>query len=150
MTRSEEIREINKCFHDPFYFMRQLKIRTVKYGMVSFDLYEFQKQFCQSVFRNTYLVSLKPRQMGITTVMCGLALWYATFYPGSVIIVISLKHSVSKGFIRKMRAMYASLPEYLKPRIINGTKADSFGTQDFVHFANNSEIHALPSTEEDV
>ena len=47
-----------------------------------------------------------------------------------------------------MRMMYQTLPPYLQARVVNGTKGEMFGTQDFAHLANNSEVHALPSTEQ--
>ena len=146
---ADQVREAKRCMNDPFYFITRMQVVNLKAGKVPFHLYDFQKDVIYDVLTNTFTITLKPRQMGITTLLVALALWYAAWRPNTKIVVVSLRHDVAKAFIRRMKLMYLSLPAHLKPAIANGTnKYTSFGTQDHVIFANDSEILALASTEQ--
>lgn len=146
---SEQVREAKRCINDPFHFISRMKVVHLKKGKIQFELYDFQKDMIYDVLTNKYTITLKPRQMGITTILAALALWRASFRPNTKIVIVSLRHDVAKAFIRRMKGMYLSLPSHLQADIANGTnKRTSFGTQNHVIFENGSEIEAVASTEQ--
>ena len=65
-----------KCSQDPIYFMRQFcYIQHPTKGKIKFDLYEFQEESLNTLQNNRYNVILKSRQLGISTLSAGYALW---------------------------------------------------------------------------
>lgn len=149
IANKEQLAETVRAYNDPFYFISRMKVQHMRRGTVPFLLYQFQKRVLYDVIRNEYVITLKPRQMGITTLLCAYALWLISYRPNQKVIIISLKEDVAKAFIRKMRRMWLSLPEHLRAAVANGTnKETSFGTLGHVIMTNGSEVLALPATEE--
>lgn len=149
ITNRQHLAEIERCYNDPFFFISQMKVTSTTRGRVPFQLFPFQADLLYESLLNPYIITLKPRQMGITTLYCAYALWLCSFRPHKKVIIVSITAGSAKAFIRRMKAMYLSLPEHLKARIANGTnKQTSFGTLSHVIFANGSEIEALASTEQ--
>ena len=61
----EQLEERLKCASDPIYFIENyVKIIHVDKGLVSFDLYPFQKQLIDTIHNNRFTIAKLPRQVG--------------------------------------------------------------------------------------
>lgn len=147
LKSSDQITEYLKCQNDPVYFiMTYVMIPHPIRGKVPFKLFQFQKALIGKWLEQRWTVILKPRQMGVSTLVCGYALWVALFHPYKFITMISIKESVAKAMLRKVKLMFQNLPDFLRMEVANGS-GDSIGTADRLAWVNGSEITASSATE---
>lgn len=108
--------EYKKCAQDPIYFMRKyVKIQNPNEGgTVPFDLYPFQEDTLRRYHEDRFLLILKSRQLGITTLVSAYSLWQMIFNSDRNILVISIKQEISKEIITKVRFANDHLPSFLK------------------------------------
>jgi hypothetical protein len=144
---SEQFDILTKVAYDPFFFSTFIYVINAVQGKVRFDLYPYQKSVLWSFIHRRFNIILKFRQAGITELISLFCLWYAMFHPNKNINIISIKDTVAKKVLRKIKFMYRNLPEFLKVQIINGRTKD-LGTASEMEFANGSIITSIPTTEE--
>jgi hypothetical protein len=110
------LNEYKKCAQDPIYFMRKyVKIQNPNEGgTVPFDLYPFQEDTLNRFHNDRFLLILKSRQLGITTLVSAYSLWQMIFNSDRNILVISIKQEISKEIITKVRFANDHLPSFLK------------------------------------
>jgi len=134
-------REYLKCLQDPVHFMR--KYCTIQHptkGKVKFDLYPFQEK-CLTEFKdNRYNIILKARQLGISTLSAGYALWLMLFHNDKNILVIATGKDTAKNLVTKVRVMYEGMPQWLKTNTEEINKLS-------IRFKNGSQIKAIASNE---
>lgn len=108
--------EYKKCASDPIYFMRKyVKIQNPNEGgTVPFNLYPFQEDTLSRFHTDRFLLILKSRQLGITTLVSAYSLWQMIFNSDRNILVISIKQEISKEIITKVRFANDHLPSWLK------------------------------------
>ena len=135
-------REYAKCAQDPVYFLGKYGIiqHPVK-GKVNFNLYDFQEKSLNSFMKNDYNVVLKARQLGLSTLTAGYALWMMTFQQDKNILVIATKQETAKNLVTKVRVMHANLPGWLKQPCVEDNKLS-------LRYKNGSQIKAVASSEE--
>ena len=141
---AEQIKEVIKdqyikCATDPVYFMKKFcMIQHPIKGKIPFDLYEFQEKTIREFKDNRFNVILKARQLGISTLSAGYALWMMTFFQDKNILVIATKQEVAKNLVTKVRVMHANLPSWLKQRCVEDNKLN-------LRYMNGSQIKAVSS-----
>ena len=135
-------REYAKCATDPTYFLGKYGIiqHPVK-GKVNFNLYDFQEKSLKSFMEHDYNIVLKARQLGLSTLTAGYALWMMTFQPDKNILVIATKQETAKNLVTKVRVMHANLPAWLKQPCVEDNKLS-------LRYKNGSQIKAVASSEE--
>jgi hypothetical protein len=135
-------REYAKCATDPTYFLGKYGIiqHPVK-GKVNFNLYDFQEKSLKSFMEHDYNIVLKARQLGLSTLTAGYALWMMTFQPDKNILVIATKQETAKNLVTKVRVMHANLPGWLKQPCVEDNKLS-------LRYKNGSQIKAVASSEE--
>ena len=135
-------REYAKCATDPVYFLGKYGIiqHPVR-GKVNFNLYDFQEKSLQSFMQHDYNIVLKARQLGLSTLTAGYALWMMTFQPDKNILVIATKQETAKNLVTKVRVMHANLPGWLKQPCVEDNKLS-------LRYKNGSQIKAVASSEE--
>lgn len=132
--------ETKKCMADPIYFMRKyVKIQHPHRGTISFDLYPFQENTLERFHDDRYLLILKSRQLGITTLVAAYALWMMIFNSDKSILIISIKQEVSKEIITKVRFANDHLPSWLKVPAIEDNRLS-------LRLKNGSSIQATSSS----
>ena len=142
---SNQLKEFLRCSQNPFYFiLTYVSVLHPVKGIVPFNMYDFQISMLKQIIVNPFCVSLKPRQMGITTLLCAYILWLVLFNNNKNVLVISIKMTVAKSLLRKIKGMYQRLPEFLKVEVVNGN--DSIGTSTSIILANGSEINVKAAT----
>jgi len=107
--------ETKRCMSDPIYFMRKyVKIQHPHKGTIPFDLFPFQEKTLDRFHLDRFLLILKSRQLGITTLVSAYSLWMMIFHSDKSILIISIKQEVSKEIITKVRFANDHLPSWLK------------------------------------
>ena len=131
--------QYTKCAQDPVYFMRQFcYIQHPIRGKIKFNLFPFQEESLTTLQNNRYNVILKSRQLGISTLSAGYALWSMLFNEDFNVLVIATTQDVAKNLVSKVQIMNENLPSWLKTNIITNNKLS-------LKFANGSEIKAISS-----
>ena len=135
-------REYLKCASDPVHFMRKYcTIQHPKKGKIKFDLYDFQEKMVGEFKSNDYNIILKSRQLGISTLSAGYALWMMLFHNDKNILVIATGKDTAKNLVTKVRVMYHNLPQWLKTKLDEDNKLS-------LRFSNGSQIKAVAATQE--
>jgi hypothetical protein len=129
--------EFKKCATNPAYFLSKYSfIQHPVRGKTLFDLYHYQKDALGQFEEFDYNIVLKGRQIGISTLVAGYALWMMLFHQDKNILVIATKQETAKNLVTKVRYMHANLPVWLRGKCIEDNKLS-------MRFANGSQIKAV-------
>jgi len=131
--------EYIKCAVDPAHFMRKYcMIQHPIKGTISFNLYEFQGKVLHLLQNNNYSLILKSRQLGISTLSAGYALWLMVFNNDKNVLVLATKQETAKNMVTKVKFMYENLPAWLR-----GNKKPQEANKLTLKLANGSQIKAV-------
>jgi len=132
--------ETRKCMEDPIYFMRKyVKIQHPNKGTIPFNLFPFQEDALQHFHDDRFLLILKSRQLGITTLVAAYSLWLSIFNSDKSILIISIKQEVSKEIVTKVRFANEHLPSWLKVK-------ETTNNHMSLRFENGSQVAATSSS----
>jgi superfamily II DNA or RNA helicase len=77
---AEQIQEYAKCVKDPVHFIQNyVKIVNIDAGLVTFNLYSYQKKIVETAVDNRFVICKMPRQCGKTTTIVGVILWHILY-----------------------------------------------------------------------
>ncbi|MEM4065507.1 MAG: hypothetical protein QXV17_01420 [Candidatus Micrarchaeaceae archaeon] len=140
LTR-DEINDIHKCKNDFEYFAKYIYINDpTSTQPVKIQLYDKQKEFINIVNNNHYIIVLKSRQTGMSTISGLYALWVALFYPNSTIGILSKTGNDATRFLTEyVKKPFNYLPTFLKEKVLEDNKRS-------IRFNNNSAIISSTST----
>ena len=144
---TKELSILAKVIQDVFFFSTFIWVINPVHGRVKFDLYPFQKAVLYQFLKERFNIILKFRQAGITELIAMYSLWLAMYHPNKKIAIISIKDSVARKVLKKIKFMYKNLPWYLQTPIINGRNGDN-GTGTTMEFANGSVIESIPTSDQ--
>src|SRR4029077_12215227 len=136
-------KEILRCYKSPAYFLDtygQIYDATSR-EWVPFRLWRSQLQTLKSVAGNRLVVILKARQLGLTWLVLGFALWLIIFHPAATVLLFSRRDDESVDLLKtRLRGMYDRLPDWLK--------AESFKVDNDHEWelSNGSRVLAFPTT----
>ena len=130
--------EYIKCATDPVHFFRKYCYIThpIK-GRVLFHLYPFQEDVLNDFRSNRFCIINKSRQLGISTLSAGFALWTMLFNKDKTVLCIATKQETAKGMVDKVQFMYNNLPSWLR-----GNQKPLSDNKLSLKLANNSQIVA--------
>ena len=132
--------EYKKCASDPVHFMRKYGyIQHPTRGKILFDLYKFQERSLEELWKHDYNIILKSRQLGISTLTAGYALWNMIFNEDFNVLVIATKQDVAKNLVTKIRVMHDNLPSWLKGGVAEDNKLS-------LRLKNGSQVKAISSS----
>lgn len=143
----EQLKTLVRVMKDPFFFSTFCYVINPVLGMVKFSLYPFQRAVLYQFMKNRFNIILKFRQAGITELISMYCLWLAMYHPNKKINLISIKDTVAKKVLKKIKFMYKNLPSYLQEPIING-RTGEFGSVSTIEFANGSVIESIPTSDQ--
>ena len=87
--------EFIKCAKDPSYFMKKYcYIQHPTRGRILFNLYPFQSEVLHLFRDNDYIITLKSRQLGLSTLVAAYSVWMAIFQREKNILIIHLLHKL--------------------------------------------------------
>jgi hypothetical protein len=142
-SRHQVVAEILKCGKNPSYFINKYcKIQHPIKGLIPFRTYPYQDRCLEDFEKHKFNITLKSRQLGLSTLSAAYAVWLAIFHCDKNILVIATKLPTANNFIKKVKVMLAGLPSWLKlPKELSTAKSE-------VVFDNGSQIKAIPTSED--
>lgn len=122
------------------YFMkRYCTIQHPVKGKIPFHLYEYQEGALVDFQNNDRMIILKSRQLGISTLIAGYALWMILFQSDKNVLVVAIDQNTSKNLVTKIRVMYDNLPSWLKLKTVEDNRLS-------LRLSNGSQVKAVSST----
>jgi len=132
-------REFVQCVADPVHFMKKYcYIQHPQRGRILFNLYPFQETVLKHFQHNPYSIVLKSRQLGISTLGAGYALWLMLFHKDKNVLTLATTQATARNLVSKVQFMYESLPSWLKVDAVEHNKLS-------LRLANGSKIQAKSS-----
>lgn len=142
--------EWRKCADDFLYFATtwcRIESKRDPRGWEEFQPLPYQVEDAEAFLNNKYVVVLKARQLGITTLVVVYCLWLLLFRPGGArILMLSKDLASADGNLQKLSVVYRLLPEWMKAR---GPQLFKHGTShmQFKHDDGaESFINSIPAT----
>lgn len=147
-ARGAETVEWLKCDADAAYFLDSYGWIDDPQGdgasaTVRFRLWPAQVQTMWQLMLHRLIVILKARQLGISWLCCGYALWLCLFRPGRSVLCFSKGQQEANELIRRIRVLYDRLPDWLRSQLPALTRP----LTSELEWANGSRIVSLPATE---
>ena len=107
--------EYIKCAKDPAYFMRKYcYIQHPTRGRILFNLYPFQEKVLHLYKDNQYSITLKSRQLGISTLASAYSLWLMLFHKDKNVLALATTQATARNLVTKVIFMYDQLPKWLR------------------------------------
>ena len=107
--------ELLKCKADPVYFFKKYcYISHPQRGKILFNTYPFQDKVLKVVSKNPYSIILKSRQLGISTLSAGYALWLMTFQENKNVLALATTQATARNLVQKVQFMYENLPSWMR------------------------------------
>ena len=110
--------EYERCKNSPDYFIEQYvgmaEGSHVHYEFEVFKLFPFQKAILRELGLHSKNAIFKPRQMGLTNLMLGYALWEMTFKETRNVLIVTFSELCASEMAKTFRDMYRRLPSFLK------------------------------------
>jgi len=132
--------EYIKCARSASYFMKKYcMIQHPTKGKIPFHLYPYQEDSLQEFQDNDRCIILKSRQLGISTLIAGYALWMILFQNDKNCLVVAIDQNTSKNLVTKVKVMFDNLPSWLKLKAVESNKLS-------IRLSNGSQIKAVSST----
>ena len=129
--------EWRRCANDEDYFLRNyiyIPSESDVRGRVKFDLFDYQEELLDLFKTNRFVIALKARQLGYTTLAMAHSIWLAFFRPGATILVVSQTQKSANKNLAQARLAYQFLPQWMKERapklIADSTDGMSFQFAD--------------------
>ena len=111
--------EWRRCAADEAYFIdTYVWVPSEKdpRGRTRFHLFDYQAELLNLTKSQRFVIALKARQIGFTTLGMAHSLWLALFRPGANILIISETQKSSNKNLAQARMAYQFLPEWMKER----------------------------------
>ena len=133
------IQEYAKCAKDPEYFLKKYcYIQHPQRGRILFNLYPFQGKVLHLFRDNQFLITLKSRQLGISTLAAGYSLWLMLFHKDKNVLALATTQATARNLVTKVQFMYEQLPSWLQLKAIEKNKLS-------LRLKNGSRISAKSS-----
>lgn len=114
----ELIQEYIKCSKDPVYFTETyMKIISIDEGLVSFKLYDYQKEMLTNFANNRFNIVTTARQAGKSTTTCAFILWYIIFNADKTVALLANKGDTAQEILGRIQLAYQHLPRWLQQGI---------------------------------
>jgi hypothetical protein len=132
----EQILEYDRCSRDQIYFIKTyVKIINVDRGLIPFDLWPFQEEMVKAAIANRFFIAKMPRQVGKTTTIAALLLWYILFTDNFSIAILANKEKQSREILERIKNAFEHLPRWLQQGVVEWNKGN-------IELENGSKILA--------
>jgi len=142
---SQDIKQIIRqeyllCATDPAHFMKKYcYIQHPQRGRIQFNLYPFQEKVLKLFRDNPYNITLKSRQLGLSTLASGYALWLMLFHEDKNVLTLATTQATARNLVAKVQFMHGNLPSWLKVEAVENNKLS-------LKLKNGSKIQAKSSS----
>lgn len=139
----EQKHEWLKCAESPLYFIDTycyIYDATEK-GWIPFDLWQEQAGTLRTMLRRLLVIILKARQLGLTWLVLGFALWLMLFHPAATVLLFSKRDDEAVHLLDfRLKGMYQRLPDWMKCRQVESDNDHEWG------LSNGSVAMAFPTS----
>ena len=119
----ENISEYQRCMVDPLYFIQKyIRIVSLDLGVVSFDLFPFQKEIVGTIHKNRFTICKLPRQSGKTTTLVAYILHYVLFNNNINVAILANKAATARDILSRLQLAYEHLPKWLQQGVLAWNK----------------------------
>ena len=119
----EGLEEYSICMKDPIYFIQKyVRIISLDEGLISFKLYDFQKEMVGTFHNNRFTICKLPRQSGKSTTIIAYLLHYILFNPTVNIAILANKAAVARDLLGRLQLAYEQLPKWLQQGVMSWNK----------------------------
>jgi hypothetical protein len=123
--------EWRRCARDKKYFIKnyvyiQVQPKWDPRGRTKFELFDYQEEALDTWNDNRFVVIVKARQLGFTTLAMADVLWHCLFQPGANLLLVSKNQDSANKNLGMVKFMYQFLPDWMKERGPSLTKAAEY------------------------
>jgi hypothetical protein len=113
----DPVTEILRSRSNPLYFVwNYCTVRDEKTKRrVPFRMWPEQSATLKTLWQSRFVILLKARQIGMTTLVVCYAVWLALFHPGSVVLIFSKSQKEAKDVLKRIRQTIRGLPVWMQP-----------------------------------
>jgi hypothetical protein len=142
MTPDEQKHEWLKCSVSVLYFINTFAFvyDATQREWIRFTLWAAQARVLHQFLKNRLVIILKARQLGLTWLVMGYALWLMIFRPVATVLLFSKRDDEAIEMLTKIKGMYQRLPAFLKCRSVGEDNEHEFT------LSNGSTVKAFPAT----
>ena len=139
-----QIAELKKCAEDVIYFAENFfYIVNLDEGRQKIKLYEPQKKAILQIVDNRRTVICASRQVGKSTLMTVVCLWYALFKKDFTIAILANKEDQAKEILERIKLAYEEIPNYIKAGVWDFTKEQVKLTNGSKIFVSTTSADAI-------
>jgi len=138
------VAEYLRCKNDFHYFCANYIYIEIPGKDILLTPYNKQSELIDTIEKKKYVLVLKSRQIGISTIIQAYAAWLTTFFNNVVIGIISKDGAEATDFARVIRGMVEKLPNWMKP--VGGSQGRGLAkrTERSFILTNGSKVYASP------
>ncbi len=138
------VSEYIRCKNDFVYFCSRYVYIELPGGDVLLNPYNKQAKLIDAINQHHFVLVLKSRQIGVSTIIQAYSAWLSVFYDNTVVGIISKDGKEATDFARNIRGMIEKLPDWMKPpKGIMGRGFSKRSEQSFI-LTNGSKVFASP------
>ena len=132
----DNLTEYMLCKEDSEHFIRSfVKIIHVDRGLVSFEMYDYQKDMVHKFNDNRFVICKMPRQTGKSTTIIAYLLHYVLFNENVNVAILANKGAVARELLGRLQLAYEHLPKWLQQGVVIWNKGN-------IELENGSKILA--------
>ena len=132
----KHLTEYMLCKEDSEHFIRNfVKIIHVDRGLVSFEMYDYQKDMVHKFNDNRFVICKMPRQTGKSTTIIAFLLHYVLFNENVNVAILANKGAVARELLSRLQLAYEHLPKWLQQGVVIWNKGN-------IELENGSKILA--------
>ena len=138
------VQEFLKCKGDFEYFCETYIMIELPGKDQHLIPYRKQVELVNLIEQKKYVLVLKSRQIGISTIVQAYSAWLTIFFDNAVIGIISKDGKEATDFARAIRGMIEKLPDWMKPPKGPLGKGFAKRTEQSFILTNGSKVFASP------
>jgi hypothetical protein len=141
--------EWRRCATDEAYFIEKyvwIPSEDDPRGRTRFEMFDYQHELMNLVKEQRFVIALKARQIGFTTMAMAHGLWLALFKPGATVLIISRTQESSNKNLAQARMAYQFLPPWMRERAPKLVSDSTKGMSFHFHDGMISDIKAASAT----
>ena len=115
LTKEKIVKEVVRCGRQPDYFINTYcKIPHPGKGLIPFKTYDFQSQLVEDLALHRFIIVLKARQLGISTITAAYIAWLIMFHRDKNVLIVATKLTTAANMVKKVKTIMRNLPVWLK------------------------------------
>jgi hypothetical protein len=136
----EQVEEYIKCAGDVEYFARSyIKIVNVDYGLMPFNMWDFQAKMLKTFQDNRFSICKLPRQVGKSTTSIAYILHLVLFTDQQNVAILANKGALARDLLAKLQLAYEYLPKWLQQGVVTWNKGN-------IELENGSKVLAAATS----